>query len=712
MRVLPLPAAALLALLVLRGAAPAQDAQAKVDKILDRIEESKGAELWDGIREIEELGRGTLEAVRKGLTRADGHARIACAKVLYGLEQRDEALEALSKVVGGRSAAARRAAAEVMGTLVAADKTLAEKDRRKVGADLEKLASESTDPIAQVALWRAAWAVTQGIKPVRELRTLYQGAERKDVKEAAALVLAEMDRFSEVRGTLQELANEPGERGRMAQAYLKLYELSEELRKQAAKPAAMKYDFKQLEEAIDLLKANYHDEGKIVPQKLVEAAVRGACASLDPYTTYMDEQSIEELRKEALGGEYGGIGARVSLRKDKAGRNWLTIEEPIFSGPAYRNGLRSADTIVEVEGETTVNRELSDLVRRLRGKPGTPVKFKVLRRGWTKEKDFSIVREQIRLETTTHRMMPGGIGYVKLSTFGEQDIQLVAEALRDMKGMKALVFDLRGNTGGYLRTAHKLASYFLEKDQPIVSTKARGVEQDRRAADGSKITDVPMVMLIDGGSASASEILAGALQDHKRAVLVGEKSFGKGSVQDLKPLKTSDDKAAVKVTISKWFLPSGRSVEVDKHEDSGIHPDIKAAQPDRDFWKDAEFERLRAGDEVDKYVKDNENTDLYKKIAETDGGDLSLYPKFDALYESLKTKASKEEIRDLVREYIRKRVQDEYLKKPLYLDLQTDVVLQRGILEVCKMAKVDAKSVAEFALFAKAPDAKVEPATK
>ncbi|HYF00510.1 MAG TPA: S41 family peptidase [Planctomycetota bacterium] len=709
MKSLPL---ALAALLLVPAALPAQDAQEKVDRILDRVEESRGAELWEAIRDLEGLGRGSIEAVRKGLTRADAYARIAAAKALYAHEQRDEALEALGKVVGGKNAPARRVAADMIGSLAAADSGLADKDRRKIAGDLERQAGEAQDPVAQVALWRSSWLLTQGIRPVREIRDLYARTENRGAKEEAALVLAEMDRFTDARPTLLELAEQPGERGRMARAYKKLYELTEELRRKAGDAAPSKYDFRQIEEAIDVLKANYHDEAKIDPKKLVEAAVRGACASLDPYTTYMDPQSIDELRKEALGGEYGGIGARVSLRKDKAGRNWLTIEEPIFSGPAYRHGLRSGDTIVDVEGETTVNRELSDLVRRLRGKPGTPVKIKVLRRGWTKEKDYEITREQIRLETTTHRMMPGGIGYIKLSTFGEQDIALVEQSLKDMGGMKALVFDLRGNTGGYLRTAQRIASYFLDKGTLIVTTRGRGVVQDTRRSDGQKITDVPVVMLIDGGSASASEILAGALQDHKRAVLVGEKSFGKGSVQDLKPLKTTDDKAAIKVTISKWFLPSGKSVETDKPEESGVHPDVKVTPPERDFWKDAEFERLRAQDDILNYVKKIENEGLFKKISETDNGDLSIYPGFDALYASLNTKASKEEVRELVREYIRKRYQDEYLKHPLYYDLQTDVVLQRGILEVCKLAKIDAKSVQEFTLFARAPQAGAERAEK
>ncbi len=704
----PTSSAVIVALAVLGAglAVPAQDQQDKVDRIYDRIEESRGAGLWQGIRELEELGRGAIEPVRKGLTRADAHVRIAAAKVLYGHEMRDEALEALAKVVAGKNPAAKKAAADMTATLVGTDKGLTEKDKTRIAADLAKQAVESDDGLAQVSLWRASWYLTQNIREPREIRRIHASAERKDVKEEAALALAEMDRYSDARSTLLELANEPSERGRMARAYKKLNELSAELERAAGKAApASKYDFSRLEEAIDTLKAHYYDEGKVLPDKLVEAAVRGAASSLDPYTVYMDEQAIEELKKGSLGGEYGGIGARVSMRKDRAGRSWLTIEEPIFSGPAYRKGLRSGDTITNVEGESTVNRELSDLVNRLRGKPGTPVKISVMRRGWTKEQPYEITREQIKLETTTHRMLPGGLGYIKLSTFGEQDIKLVEKAVKDMPGMKALVFDLRGNTGGYLRTAHKIASYFLNRGDLIVATRARGVEQDRRVADGSKLTDVPLVILVDDGSASASEILAGALRDHKRAVLVGEKTFGKGSVQDLKPLKTTEDKAAVKVTISKWFLPSGQSVEKDNVQESGVLPDVKISPQERDFWKDAEFEKLRAGDEIDRYVKQNANPELYQKIAESDGGNLSLYPKFDALYDSLKCRTSKDEVRELVREYIRKYVQDEILKHPLYADLQTDVVLQRGILEACRLGGVDAKAVAEFSTFAKEPAA-------
>ncbi|HUR38650.1 MAG TPA: hypothetical protein VM222_04125, partial [Planctomycetota bacterium] len=163
-----------------------------------------------------------------------------------------------------------------------------------------------------------------------------------------------------------------------------------------------------------------------------------------------------------------------------------------------------------------------------------------------------------------------------------------------------------------------------------------------------------------------------------------------------------DEKAAVKITIAKWFLPSGKSVEKDKREESGVVPDIKVALPEREFWKEAEMAKLMVGDDIEKYLKTIEDKELFKKLAESDGGDVTRYPKFEAFYESLKTKAEKNDVRELVRDVIRKKVQDEQ-GKPLYVDLQVDTVLQRGILEACKLASIDAKTVKEYTLFAKAP---------
>ncbi len=691
----------------LTAGAGTQDLQERVDRIIDRVEETRGAALGEAIRELEALGRGAVGPARRGLTRADGFARLAAARVLYSNDLREEALEALSKVMAGRNAAARRTAADMAASLVAADAALDEREKARFAETLRRQAQESDDPLAQISIWRAVGFLTPGnIEPVRRIREIHAAAATREVREDAALALGEMGMFVWAKQTLAEMAKEPGDRGRLARAYLRINRAEESVSRAHSAP---KYDFKLLEEAIDVLKNHYYDPNKVDPDKIIESAARGACASLDPYTAYMDEAAIEHLKKEDLEGNYGGIGARVSMRKDKAGNAWLTIEEPIFSGPAYRAGLRSNDRIVEVDGEPTVNRDLIELVRKLRGKEGTPVRIKVWRRGWPKEREMPpILRERIQLETTMYRMLPGDIGYLRLTTFGERDIALVERAVRELNRMKVLLFDLRGNTGGYLRTAQKIASYFLDKGSLIVTTRGRGPE-DRKLAEGGKLTAVPIVMLVDNGSASASEILAGAFQHHKRALIVGEKTFGKGSVQDMKYLKSSNDKCAVKLTISKWYLPDGRSVEKekDKGAEGGVQPDVKAEAPERDYWKDAEFERLRAGEETDRFVKNLFETDkeLCRQLAESDGGETQRYPGFDAFYDSLKTKASKDEIRELVREQIRKRVQDDQ-GKPLYLDFQTDFVLQRGILEACKLIKIDPRTIQEYAIFTGKHEAK------
>ncbi len=693
-----------LALVGFAAAVPSQDTQERVDKIFDRIEESKGAGLLDGCRELEELGRGGVEQVRSGLRRSSPYVRIAAARTLYLNDLKEEALQALMLVVNGKDEAPKRTAADFVASLVGTDRALGSREKRRVSDDLTKTARETSEASAAISLWRAVWTLTETIEPRRAIREIVEKSDRREVKHQGALALAEMGATAGIKPLLREIEREPGERGRLARAYLKVAELTDQIERELANRPNARHDYRLLDEVIEVIKSHYHDPAKVDEGKLLEAAARGVCASLDPYTSYYDEKMIEILKKEELGGRYGGIGARVAMRKDKSGNSWLTITEPIYSGPAYRFGLRSNDSITEIEGESTANRDLEELVRKLRGEPGTKVKFKILRRGWQKEREYEISREEIQLETTQHRMLPGKLGYVKLTTFGEQDIDLVETAVKELgtEGMKALIFDLRGNSGGYLKTACKIAGYFLDRGQVIVSTRARGEERDRRTAEGNKLTDVPLYMLVDDGSASASEILAGCLRDHGRAVLIGEKTYGKGSVQDLKYLKTTEEKTAVRVTIAKWFLPKGQSVEKDSHKESGIEPDMKVTALERDFWKEAEFERIRSGEFLDHYVKEHydKNRDLFKRLADNDGNDARRYPGFDAFFDSLKTRATRDEVREVVREFVRKKIQDE-IGKPLYFDFQTDVVLQRSILESCKRAKIDAKTIQEYETFAK-----------
>lgn len=699
------PLLAIFTLLPLVAGGSQQEPENVVEQIFDRIEGSNGAGFEEGCRRLAKLGPGVVPELREGLKRAHPYVRMAAARILYGHDLKAEAREALSRLVLGKSPEAGRAAANLLATLIGSDRDLAAREKRDLADACTELARESEDPLVEIPLWRTVWSLTETILPRRAIRK-HLRSEETAVRSEAALALAEMGAFSGIRKILRDVEKEPGEKGRLAGAYLKLNELTGQYERDLANRAdrSSKYDYRLLDELLDTFKTHYHDNSKIETEKMIEAAARGMCGSLDPYSAYYDEETIRRLKEEELGGRYGGIGARVSMQKDKSGTPWLTITEPIYSGPAYKSGLRSNDIITEVEGESSANKSLLDMVRLLRGTPDSVVTFKVMRRGWQKVREFKIKRAQIQLETTTFRMLPGSIGYIQLITFGGQDILHVKRAIQQLRnqGMNSLIFDLRGNSGGYLRTAIDIASYFLEKGKLILTTKGPFRFQDRRVANGGKLTDVPLFMLVDGGSASASEILAGALRDHDRAVLIGDKTFGKGSVQDLKYLKTTEKKTALRVTISKWFLPNGDSVENDDRTKSGVHPNIKVALPERDLWKEAEFDRIRASGELDGYMTAHfdKHRNLFEKLAESDGGDASRYPGFDELYASLETKADRTDVREVLRGQVRRRVQDER-GKPLYFDFQTDVVLQRGIVEAGKKAGIDLDAIPEFATFVK-----------
>jgi carboxyl-terminal processing protease len=692
----------------------------KVDKIFNSIEESKGKNLWTAIKELEDLGRGVVEEVRGGLRRADPFVRIAAAKYLYSQDFRDEALDVLLKTgADSKDPEARRSAASLVGGLAKGDASLEPKRKKEIGDKIAQSARDAVDESVRVQLWLAAYHLTGTLEAKRKLQEIWEKAQSKETKDDCGLALAEMDAFL-VRGLkdhLKTLALEPSANGRLAKAYLELNSLSEQLQRTMEQrpkdpdqdPGPGKYDFRLLTEILDMLNQQYRDPKRVQKEynKMMENAAKALTTTLDPYTTYLDPEEYKKLTEEDLGGVYGGIGARVSMRKDRNGNSWLTIEEPIFSGPAYKIGLRSNDKIIEVEGQSTANQDLQELVKKLRGKPGTDVKIKVMSIRWDKPKDYTITRGQVKMETVQHLMLPGGIGYIKLVTFGMNEDDLIRQAIEALKGRgaKALILDLRGNTGGYLETSVNIANLFVERDKTIVSIEApnpntpKQVHRTRR----EKETDMPLAVLVDGGSASASEILSGALRDHKRAKLIGEKTFGKGSVQRTYKLASSGEKAAVKITIARWYLPSGESVEKDEVKESGIEPNIKVVLPDRDVFKEREFERLRASPALEKYVKDHwaSNKELFHKLSEADNGDSSNYPDFQELHKSLDTRATKDELRELVREYIRKAVQDDKAKE-FACDFQTDIQLQRAILEVAQEASIDVKGVPEYKILSAA----------
>jgi len=317
--------------------------------------------------------------------------------------------------------------------------------------------------------------------------------------------------------------------------------------------------------ALTTIQSEYSDEPK--PKDLIYGSLKGMLASLDPHSQFLDPDDYKELKTETEG-KFGGLGIEISVRD-----GLLTVITPLEDTPAWRAGIKAGDKIVKIGDEITKDMTLSEAVKKLRGKPGTDIKITVLRESEFKLHDFTITREIIHVQDVKDtRILQDKIGYVRLVEFREDTAKEFHKALSDLKsqGAESLILDLRNNPGGLLNVAIKTTEEFLPEGKMIVSTKGRHPTQntETKSRNPSKdFTTWPMVVLINEGSASGSEILAGALKDNKRAVIVGAKSFGKGSVQSVIPLP---DGSGLRLTTSKYFTPSGKSIH-----GIGITPDVE-----------------------------------------------------------------------------------------------------------------------------------------
>jgi carboxyl-terminal processing protease len=320
-------------------------------------------------------------------------------------------------------------------------------------------------------------------------------------------------------------------------------------------------------EVLDIVQKQYVDD--VPPKDLIYGAIKGTLRGLDPHSSFLDPDSLKEMQVETSG-SFGGLGIEITLRDDI-----LTVVSPIDGTPAFRAGLQPGDRIVKIDGLTTKDMQLSDAVKRMRGKPGSKVTVTVAREGWAEPKDFEIQREVIHVQSVRTLDLGNGVGYVRLRQFQEQtahDLEVALDKL-GKGGMKALVLDLRNNPGGLLTAAVEVSEKFLDDGKLVVYTEGRVRNQNMKFSAHAKRphSKIPMVVLVNNGSASASEIVAGALQDYGRAKVVGTQSFGKGSVQTIIPLS---DGAGLRLTTAKYFTPKGRSIQ-----GKGITPDVVVEVP-------------------------------------------------------------------------------------------------------------------------------------
>ena len=357
-----------------------------------------------------------------------------------------------------------------------------------------------------------------------------------------------------------------------------------------------------LGEVLARIKQNHYDRPTV--EQLTEGAIRGMLRTLDPYSQYYDAEAYQELQTDTQG-KFGGLGMYIGLKQDQ-----LTVISPIEDTPAYRAGIQAGDRIVEIDGESTAGMSADDAARKMRGEPGTDVTLTIVREGVDEPIVLTITRDVITVVSVKYRRLSENIGYIRITGFMKPTAEAVGEAIRELtaQGVGGFILDLRSNPGGLLGAAVDVASYFLKEGDLVVYTQGGGEREEYRAVAKEDRTDLPLVVLVNRGSASASEIVAGALKAHRRALLVGSRTFGKASVQKIFPLREGNGMSAIKLTVYHYYTPDGidiHKVGIDPHVELPVHSPLE-----RRMWS-----RVRSSEALREFLAD-EGSDVLERLKE------------------------------------------------------------------------------------------------
>ena len=600
-------------------------------------------------------------------------------------------------------------------------------------------------------------------------RTLYligDGARRRAAKrllrgalvspepaatEAAALALARSGELEddEVLDHLEEMALGIGHRSVLARALLdqrdqrarllrKIDALDEALLNKVSLRGKAKDegDMRVLLEVLRFIRGRHMEGEKFDDAELMAAAANGMLRLLDPHSQYMPGQAYKDFIFD-MNPNYGGIGAYVNVID-----GLFTITRPIYSGPAYEAGLLTGDKIIEVEGWSTIDQPADETINRLKGIPGTTVMVKVVRPGWTEPKDIEIERRIIELPSLLTEVLPGNILYLDLLHFTDGSTRQVLDAVEDARQrgpLKGVVLDLRDNPGGYMNEAVDLCDLFLPPEKVIVSTQTRSGYREEYATQGPpQVPDeIPLMVLINRFSASASEIVSGALSFHQRALVIGERSHGKGSVQNIYSLRIIQDEPwndedqngklddwedfedlnengrhdvspRVKLTMAYYFLPDGSTIHTQRRKDGtvsekgGVEPDVVVEEKELDIQALRELQRLIEEEAFRTYAKKvyADDSELSVRLSEADGRDPQAYPGWDEFYADLHTTLDPNEVRRWVRRSLRNEVSDARGKRFAGLgfrgDFQEDLQLQEALRRILQDSGLSSAAVPEY----------------
>ncbi len=736
----------------------AQDGlETEVGRALARADDGPIQRVWEIGRDVADLGEdGQEDALARAIARSAGKSdvkgRLAAAFALRDLADGSvfgkELLAVLEPVCGSENAEARAAALEILGDDDLFNRRLNPKVRDILN---ENLGSDLVEPSVRLAAARSLWRIGSETERRQSKDTMVEflRSRNRTIKVDAALALAEINTDAHGPGwnVLREIAEEPTPEGRLARAYI---QREREMRAAARRIGQLTLSampnaedggrFAVLRELLIRASAQHIRGESFKEDELIESAAKGLARSLDRHSTYFTSEEFQRFFFD-LNRDYAGIGAFVNFDQDGD----FSIVRPIYSGPAYRNGLRSGDKLLQVDGWETAGHTSEEIISRLKGPPGTQVVVQIARPGLVQPQDVPINREAIQVPSVNSELLPGGVGYLELVTFARGTAEECKKHIQELqaKGAKSFVLDVRNNTGGYLVAAREVVELFVPGRELVVYTQGRDDEEriDYHTGDRAIAPKAPLAVLINEFSASASEITAGALQDLGRATIVGERSFGKGSVQSLLPMRTApgedfedknkngewdewepyDDRNGngkfdvgdhVKLTVARYHLPSGRSIhkEIDRtgkvlNPDWGIIPDheidLRELGPG-DAWKNAEIFEIYKDGKFQDYVKAYlpKHEELFLQIANGDGGDVSRYPDFDEFFNELETHLDKDDVRRWLRYLIRDEVSD--LRGKAYPggravgDFQEDAQLQLALRLILEKDGQDIRKVPEY----------------
>jgi C-terminal peptidase prc len=732
----------------------AQDLDQQLVTMLRAAEGAQATQLYDLGQKVGDLATDNLDAFRTALLRAaQGSApatQFAAAVALKGLKGDDtygkDLLELLKPAATGGDEGLRAMAMAMLGEPRSFNTRVLPDVRKVVDAACK---DELVPPKVRIEAALALWGIGTNDQRGTAKRTLEQFLQSGDreLKIRGALALAQINtEGGPAWALLRDIQEEPSDFGRLAKLYVKREEerrqftadLAKVVERSGTAGGSGRGEYNVLDELRRRVKAQHLRGAEVSDAELIEFAAKGMLAGIDPHSTYFTSDEYKKFFFD-LNREYGGIGAFVNFDQDGD----FSIVRPIYSGPAYRAGLKSGDKILEIDGWETAGHTTDEIISRLKGRPETVVVLKWARPGIPGPQTVSIVRRQISVPAVNWTMVPGQIGYIELINFSSNLSEELQKALEDLQqqGAAGIVLDVRNNTGGFLGQARDVVEKFVAGRKLVVYTEGPAEERKEYKTRDRATCNLPVAVLTNSFSASASEITAGALQDHGRAVVIGERTFGKGSVQNLMELATDppedftdlnrdgvwqegepyidrnkngkyDVGAHIKLTVAKYHLPSGRCPHREFDKDGRIVDPNWGVTPDKvldlldnkpeDAWKNAAVFALLKKSVFRDYVKQHlpGNEARFRELAEGDEGDCSRYPDFDAFYAGLDTKLTKDDVRRWLRYEVRDQISD--LRGAVYPgqralgDPQEDAQLQEAVRTLLQKRGEDIRKVAAY----------------